>query len=191
MVHDDFASGQRFGFGFPGLGGGRPAGVEVGQILTVNRSVGGIQQLKPCRQCIGNHAHTVGIQMEVWIALRMHIAGGPIDLGGFIERGDEACGHEVAIARHDLGVAGLTRQLRKPAALKFGTGAEEQVGAPKLGDQARLRLDLMDVLQCGGGDVDFRLVARQFLGQRPPFRFAGENIQFGLNTGCSQATAGQ
>ena len=54
-----------------------------------------------------------------------------------------------------------------------------QIGAARPRDEARARFDAVRVLQRRGRDVDARLVARQFLRQRAPFRLAGEDIERG------------
>ena len=60
----------------------------------------------------------------------------------------------------------MAHELRQPADFEIGAGADDEVGAPHLGDQARLCLDHVHVLQRGRRDVDIELVAAEFVEQK-------------------------
>src|SRR3546814_8755431 len=75
---------------------------------------------------------------------------------------------------------------RLPASLQFGAGTDEQICLPVFGDQARPRLDLVDILQRRGRDVDVEMISAKFLQQRAPFGFAGEHLECGSRCGLAE-----
>src|SRR3546814_4171383 len=68
----------------------------------------------------------------------------------------------------------------------FGAGTDDQIGLPVFGDQARPRLDLVDILQRRGRDVDVEMISAKFLQQRAPFGFAGEHLECGSRCGLAE-----
>ena len=72
---------------------------------------------------------------------------------------------------------------RQPADLELGAGRDDQIGAAGAGDEARLRFDVMRVLQRVRRGVDLDLVAAQFFDERPPFRDRGKDVEDG-ERGC-------
>ena len=88
-----------------------------------------------------------------------------------------------------LRVARLLQQQRQPADLELGAGADQQVGVARARDQARPGLDLVRVLQRGGGDRHVDLVAAELLRERAPFGLAGEHAQRGVRRQREQQRA--
>ena len=90
----------------------------------------------------------------------------------------QGSGFQVArLSRRYLCVARLLQQNRQPADLEFQPGADQQVGVARSGDQAGPGFDPVRVLQRGSGGIDVRFFAGKLLGERRPFRFAGEHIE--------------
>ena len=92
----------------------------------------------------------------------------------------------------DFRVARLLQQHRQPADLQLGAGAHQQVGVARAGDQARPGLDLVRVLQRGGGHLHVDQLAAELLRQRAPLGLAGQHAQRrvrrrGAATPCSAA----
>src|SRR5262249_34497951 len=81
------------------------------------------------------------------------------------------------LTRLHLRVAALTQQHRQPTDFEIRSRANDEIRAAHLRDQARPRLDVVDVLigRRRGNDVD--LVAADFLRQRLPLRLARKNVE--------------
>ena len=111
---------------------------------------------------------------------RVDVAFGAVEARRLFEQRHVARRLEVArLARLDLRIAGLLRHERQPADLELGAGRDDEVGAARARDEARLRLDVMRVLQRVGRGVDVDLVAAQLLRERAPFGHRGEHVERG------------
>ena len=112
------------------------------------------------------------------VAGGMHVAFGAIESRRLVEQGHERRGLEVAgLPRLDLGIAGLLQHQRQPSDLELGAGGDDEVGAARARDQARLRLDVVRVLQRVGRDVDLDLVAAELVDERAPLGNCRKDVE--------------
>ena len=180
MVDDDVAARERRRLLLPLHHRRQPALLEIGAALPVDRGIGGVELRQPVVEAARDDQHAARVHLHVRIAFGVHVAVGAVHRARPLERLDLRCGHERTGAGGDPVVAGLADELRQPADFQFRTGADHEVRAAHLRDQARARFDHVHVLQRGGGDVEVDLVAGQFGDQRAPLGFAGEDVQPGL-----------
>ena len=126
------------------------------------------------------------IELDVRIAGSMDVAPGTIEHRRHVEHGHVACRFEIArTAGLDIGIAGIAHDERQPADFKIGASRHDQIGAPRLRQQRRPRLDAVRILQPGGRREHADLVATDFAGQGAPLRDGREDLQ-----GCQRGDAG-
>ena len=102
------------------------------------------------RQSLGQRARdqrdVARFELNVRVALRMHIALRAVHGLRHLELGDEIRCHEIAwLADLDFAVARGLQQNREPAHFQFGPGAYQQVGCASVCNQAGARLDAMRI----------------------------------------------
>ena len=119
----------------------------------------------------------------------MYVALGAVEASRLLEQHHVGGGLEISgLARLDGGIAGLLRDERQPADFQFGAGRNDEIGASRTRDQARLRLDVMGVLQRVGRDVDLDLVTTKLLHKRAPFGKRREHIDCRKRRTCERQT---
>ncbi len=147
-----------------------PARVERRIARAIRCRVRGIELGHPRRQRGGDARDVARIGLDVRVALRMHVAFGAIETRRPLDRRDERRRLEIPrLARLHLAVAGLLQHERQPADLELRAGRDDEVRLPRAGDQARLRFDVVRVLQRVGRRVDAHVVAAELLRERAPF----------------------
>ena len=88
---------------------------------------------------------------------------------------------EPRLAGQDRRVVGFSLHHRQPAIFQPGAGRHDQVGATRIGDQRRPRLNAVRILQPGRRRIDLHLVATERLRQCAPLRYRGKNLQIGVS----------
>jgi len=125
------------------------APLSVSYQKSINLPVaGGIELRELRRDRAGDHAPVVGIRPVVGVAVGVHVAHGPRDLGrGSLE--DVASDRRVQIARVtrvDLVVAALIDERRKVADLQLEPGGDQEVRAGEFQDEGGLGVHEVGVL---------------------------------------------
>src|ERR1019366_7837904 len=116
--------------------------------------------------------------MDVRVASGVDVALRAIQhLGNFQLRNELRSFQESRRYRLDFGVSRLREQQRYPADLQLRTRTHYEVGVARPRDQARPCLDVMGILQGGGGAINGNLVAAKLLRQCAPLRLASENFE--------------
>ena len=114
----------------------------------------------------------------------MNVALGAIEARRLFDHRDQRRRLEITgLSRLHLGIPRLLGHQRQPADLELGAGRDDQIGAAGAGDEARLRFDVMRVLQRVRRGVDLDLVAAQLFDQRAPLRDSGKDVEVG-ERGC-------
>jgi hypothetical protein len=132
---------------------------------------------EPFGQRRGHLLQALGVEVEVRVALGVHVAHAAVDVFVGVDQPQTLGGEEHAVlpVAH-LRVARALLQHRQPALFERGAGAHRQVGPAQAPDQRRARLDVVGVLQGMGGRGDLR-IRRQHAGQCGPFGLAGVDLQ--------------
>ena len=94
----------------------------------VVRGVGGVDGGQTRRERLGHPQEVSGIEVQMRIAARVHVAHRPVDPRRLLDQLDEAGSLEVSrLPGLDARVAGFPLQQRQPADLELSAGADEQV----------------------------------------------------------------
>ena len=109
---------------------------------------------------------------------RVYVALGAIQAHGLVAQRNEPRRLEVAgLARLNLWIAGLLHDERQPSDLELGAGGNDQIGAARAGDEARLSLHVVRILEPIRGDIHIDLVAAELLHERAPLRNRREDVE--------------
>ena len=178
VLDHDRHSLERRGLLFPIRDGATPA---LGERLVARLVVRGVFRID-FRQPRGERARdsrdVARIGLDMRVSAGVYVALGAIETHRLVEQRDKGSGLEVArLAGQHFRVAGLLRHQRQPTDLQLGAGSNDQIRAARPRDQARLRLDVVRVLQRVGRDVELDLVSAELRRERPPLRYGCEHVE--------------
>jgi hypothetical protein len=147
----------------------------------------GIDSRQALGQSARNLADVARVELDVGVALRMHVAVAAVEADRHLERRDESPRFEVARRAWSKScVAGLLDQHRQPADLEVESGADDEIGVAHPGDQARPGLDAMRILGGRRRRADAQAVTADLFCERRPFGFTGDHVERGVGLRAEQ-----
>ena len=147
VLDDDGYPLQRAGLPFPFRDRGVPALGERPIAISIVGRVWWIELGEPFGKRRRDFGDVARVSLDVRIAARVYVALGPVEASRLLEQRDVGGGLEISgLARLYRRIAGLLSDEWQPADLQFRASCDDEIGASRTRDQARLRLDVMGVL---------------------------------------------